>query len=524
MVAFPAGAYSRAMTALGNELYFVLAPVSQPQQLWKSDGTAAGTVELADFVYRDDQGLRFTRLGSRVFFLNGDRLWSTDGTPAATAEVVSDETLSADELVALDGSLYLIARGRNGTRELWRSDGSAAGTVRLATFPGTGSGSGDPARLTVAAGRLFFAADDGAHGTELWTSDGTGAGTVLVRDVLPGAEPSRPSALTGAGGRLFFTAFDGAHGFELWQTDGTATGTRLVQDIAPEEASSTPDQLTVVGDRLFFTADDGIAGRELWSFPLAGLAGCQATASALCLGGRYLVEAVWRDPQGRAGIGAAVPLTADTGYFWFFSPSNVEVVVKVLDGVGVNGHVWVFYGALSTVLYDLTITDTQTGLTRRYGNPQGQLASVGDTHAFGPLGAFGTQPLIPPPSPPPLIAARQDKAAAAPCQAGPRRLCLNGGRFAVEVAWRDFQGRTGQGTATPLSGDTGDFWFFSPSNLELVVKALDGRAVNGHFWLFYGALSNVGYTLTVTDTQTGKVRTYTNPRGQFASVADTLAF
>ena len=57
-----------------------------------------------------------------------------------------------------------------------------------------------------------------------------------------------------------------------------------------------------------------------------------------------------------------------------------------------------------------------------------------------------------------------------------------------------------------------------------MVKALDGRPVNGHFWLFYGALSNVEYTLTVTDTQTGKIKTYTNPSGRFASVADTQAF
>jgi hypothetical protein len=101
------------------------------------------------------------------------------------------------------------------------------------------------------------------------------------------------------------------------------------------------------------------------------------------------VRAVWRDPQGNTGTGTAFPLSADTGYFWFFSPSNVEAAVKVLDGQGVNGHVWVFYGALSNVEYDLTVTDAQTGLTRRYSNPQRQFASVGDVFAFGPLGAYG---------------------------------------------------------------------------------------------------------------------------------------
>jgi hypothetical protein len=58
----------------------------------------------------------------------------------------------------------------------------------------------------------------------------------------------------------------------------------------------------------------------------------------------------------------------------------------------------------------------------------------------------------------------------------------------------------------------------------VILKVLDGRALTGKFWFFYGALSNVEYTLTVTDTQTGTVKTYKNPSGQFGSVADTGAF
>ncbi|HYL06297.1 MAG TPA: hypothetical protein VE075_09670, partial [Thermoanaerobaculia bacterium] len=112
----------------------------------------------------------------------------------------------------------------------------------------------------------------------------------------------------------------------------------------------------------------------------------------------------------------------------------------------------------------------------------------------------------------------------APCKAGPATLCLGGGRFAVSVAWQDFSGKRGVGRAVDLTGDTGSFWFFSASNVELVLKVLDGRPVNGKFWVFYGALSDVAYTITVRDTTTGRVRSYTNPAGQFASVADTAAF
>jgi hypothetical protein len=76
----------------------------------------------------------------------------------------------------------------------------------------------------------------------------------------------------------------------------------------------------------------------------------------------------------------------------------------------------------------------------------------------------------------------------------------------------------------PLTSDTGYFWFFSASNVELVLKAVDGRTFNNHFWVFYGALSDVEYTITVTDMVTGAVKTYSNTAGHLASVADTAAF
>jgi hypothetical protein len=75
-----------------------------------------------------------------------------------------------------------------------------------------------------------------------------------------------------------------------------------------------------------------------------------------------------------------------------------------------------------------------------------------------------------------------------------------------------------------LSLESGYFWFFGPANIELVVKVLDGRSVNGNFWVLYGALSDVDYTITVTDISTGRQRTYHNPLHTLASRADTTAF
>src|SRR5712692_5778766 len=248
---------------------------------------------------------------------------------------------------------------------------------------------------------------------------------------------------------------------------------------------------------------------------------CVADAMTLCLnGGRFQVRVNWRVPaQGTSGVGNAVTLTSDTGYFWFFSSNNVELVIKVLDGRAVNGMYWVFYGALSDVAYTITVTDTATGAVRAYSNVSGTLASVADTAAFAGGSSSRTEPVGSSLGAVPLAPLE------GPCVAGSLTLCLNNGRFKVEVSWRvPSQGTSGSGTAVPLTSDTGYFWFFGSSNVELVIKALDGTPVNGQFWIFYGALSDVEYTLTVTDTATGAVKKYVNASGNLASVADTSAF
>jgi hypothetical protein len=255
----------------------------------------------------------------------------------------------------------------------------------------------------------------------------------------------------------------------------------------------------------------------------SGQASCIPTTTRLCLQSRFGVEVSWQDFTGR---GTASPLTSDTGTFWFFAPGNVELIVKVLDGRAVNHDFWVFYGALSDVAYTLTVTDTQTGKVKVYTNPAKHLASVADVLAFGPFAA--------PPSPAaskPANAFYDVREAnpilprkGLPCASSDYSLCLGQGRFQLVAYWRDFQGNAGQAHAQVLAGDTGYFWFFSPSNVELVVKILDGRALNSNFWLFYGALSNVEYILQVTDTATGAIKAYRNPSGNFGSLADTSAF
>ncbi|MCH9650147.1 MAG: hypothetical protein K0U98_18060 [Deltaproteobacteria bacterium] len=111
---------------------------------------------------------------------------------------------------------------------------------------------------------------------------------------------------------------------------------------------------------------------------------CTEGASTLCLNNdRFRVEADFLTPGGNMGPAQAVELTDDTGYFWFFNSTNVEMVIKVLRGCGNNGHYWVFAGGLTNVQVDLTVTDTQTGDSQIYRNPlQTQFQPIQDTGAF----------------------------------------------------------------------------------------------------------------------------------------------
>lgn len=111
------------------------------------------------------------------------------------------------------------------------------------------------------------------------------------------------------------------------------------------------------------------------------------------------------------------------------------------------------------------------------------------------------------------------------CRGDATTLCVQDGRFGVTVNWSDTRlGSGGSGHALPITLDTGAFWFFSANNLELVIKVVDGRVFNERFWVFAGSLTDVAYTISVSDTLSGVTRTYTNTQGTLSSFADTNAF
>ncbi|GAA5129017.1 cadherin-like beta sandwich domain-containing protein [Luteolibacter yonseiensis] len=271
-------AYLRAM---GGRLYFSADDGTGGIELWKSDGTTEGTVRVRDINpgAGSSEPSDLVVMGDNLFFQASDtpyrgELWKSDGTEAGTVLLMNLNSgpvwNDPNDFTAVGDTLYFRASTHMSGTELWKSDGTTESTVQVREINPENNPS-DPAHLTDVRGTLYFTASDGTHGHELWKSDGTEAGTMMVSDIFPGPGSSAPTALTEAGGILYFTASDGMHGHELWKSDGTAGGTVMVSDLAEGTGGSTPANLKWVGTRLYFVATTEDTGAQLFVYDTAGL-------------------------------------------------------------------------------------------------------------------------------------------------------------------------------------------------------------------------------------------------------------
>ena len=227
--------FTYTLTIVNNDMYFAAADGSGGSEMWKSDGTGAGTTPVVDL---ETAPHNLTPFNGLLYFSLDNALWESDGTSLGTASV-------KDNLAFPIPSPKIFFGGPAAT----------------------------DAAFVNADGLLFFAASDGLHGLELWTSGGTPASTLMVKDINAITDDSNPSEFTAAGGLTYFTADDGVHGQALWQTDGTTAGTSLVID-SNGDVLSNPSYLTNVSGTLYFVADDQGAtpdlGPQLWETTPAG--------------------------------------------------------------------------------------------------------------------------------------------------------------------------------------------------------------------------------------------------------------
>ncbi len=255
----------------------------------------------------------------------------------------------------------------------WQAAGTpppCAGVNALAADPtqpnvliaGTGvvGGSG------LVCGSIYRSTDGGAT----WTGT-TGATGAFITDIIVNAvDPTRMYASAGN--------FPGIlpQGGVFASLDGGATWTNM----ALPANSASRLALSPSGQILYAATPVGVYEIGVTS----GTPTCTPNDFTLCLDGvRYRVQATWTRPDQTNGSGHAMGLTNDTGYFWFFDPTNVEVIVKVLEGCGTNSHRWVFASGLTNVFVNLTVTDILTNEVKTYTNAQGTaFVPVQDTHAF----------------------------------------------------------------------------------------------------------------------------------------------
>jgi ELWxxDGT repeat protein len=286
MMVAPATSFGPAaatgMGTLGGALYFGAIDAGGHWALWKTDGTADGTSEVAAFA--GPTGVmtqRFLDVNGSMYFVandgtNGAALWKTDGTAAGTTIVwaTGSPYSTPANLYAFDGAIYFnVYNFEYGffTSGLYRSDGTAAGTAEestAATYQ-------DPT-FTTQGGKLYFLASSPKSGGAytVYTTDGTPAGTMPVDASLSVVPWNTPSGMLEADGRVYFIANDGTHGNELWQTDGTTT--TLADPSESADGWTVQNLLGATSNGLEFGATDAAHGKQLWDLPLAPSA---ATAS-----------------------------------------------------------------------------------------------------------------------------------------------------------------------------------------------------------------------------------------------------
>jgi ELWxxDGT repeat protein len=259
--------------AIGGFVYFAANDGVHGIEWWKSDGTMAGTQLLADINPGAASGwtsnASIMGVGSRIFFrandgAHGDELWSISpagGIPYLVSDIVAGAGASSPAwFTPLERALVFTANGGTG-REVWMSDGTAEGTIKLSNV-NPGSSSIGPVTLTASGGYVYFGVDSATAGSQLWKTDGTVAGTSRVKQISVGI-PNGIVAAADHDGILYFSATD-ADGNELWRSDGTLAGTYQVADLAPGSAQSNPRELLSVGSIFYFIGENYEVGREIW--------------------------------------------------------------------------------------------------------------------------------------------------------------------------------------------------------------------------------------------------------------------
>lgn len=263
------GSEPKQLTDVNGTLYFLADNGSTGRAIWKSDGTAEGTVLVKDIYPVDinDEYYEITSSGGALLFraddgVGGHSLWRSDGTPQGTAAILPilfNDTIETSSLfLDINGTLFFSQRD-----QLWKSNGTLAGTVLVKDLDPTPSPEDRLSSFTNVDGLLYFISI-GPDGAELWRSDGTSGGTLMVKRLVEGEVNGQTRIVGSAGGNVFVSA-PAPNGYQLWRSSGSSAGTTA---ILPSFLSPI-DQVIGFGTQIYFGAESPAEGNELWTTPLA---------------------------------------------------------------------------------------------------------------------------------------------------------------------------------------------------------------------------------------------------------------
>jgi ELWxxDGT repeat protein len=272
----PSSSQPRDFVAIGTAVLFVATSPTAGEELWATDGTAVGTELVADIAPGPNSsalsGL-YPVPGDRAVFAanngaDGSEPWVSDGTPGGTSLLADIAPGAAGSFptsfTLVGGELLFAAEEATSGRELWKW---SAGAVSLVRDLQPGAGGSNPSSLypIPATGIAVFSACTSSDGCELWRSNGTSAGTFLLADLNPSGSSSPSTFLWHTGlSRLFFSATDGTHGQELWEWQA-GVATRLT-DLASGANDASPKGLGELASKLVFTARDANPGTRLFAY------------------------------------------------------------------------------------------------------------------------------------------------------------------------------------------------------------------------------------------------------------------
>lgn len=256
----------------GDTLFFEADDGIHGREIWRTDGSPAGTMLVEDLT----PGTAGTEISGSVPFADGMAFATTYRPNFGLYRTAADHggvTLLREfdlepysgsivtQLRAVDGGFIFFVRDFSGPYELWRSDGTVAGTTRVAGIEFDQS----PLTFRSVNGVALFSATTAESGQELWRSDGTAEGTRMLREFSPGAESTIFRWSVPTSGGMLFAAQTGGEAPQLWFTNGSETGTLPQGPLCPSATNCRPIQPALVGSTLYYGADDGVHGRELWA-------------------------------------------------------------------------------------------------------------------------------------------------------------------------------------------------------------------------------------------------------------------